>query len=37
MLVGGDEVGDDVITLGMCFQCLFTFVFVSALRRVVKI
>ena len=37
MLVGGDEVGDDVITLGMCFQCLFTFAFVSALRRLVKI
>ena len=33
MLIGGDDISNDVITLGMCvFQCLFTFVLVSALR-----
>ena len=32
MLIGGDDISNDVITLGMCvFQCLFTFVLVSAL------
>ena len=30
MLIGGDDVSDDVITLGTCFQCLVTFAFVSA-------
>ena len=32
MLIGGDDISNDVITLGMCFQCLFTFALVSASR-----
>ena len=32
MLIGGDDINNDVITLGTCFQCLFTFALVSASR-----
>ena len=30
MLIGGDDVSNDAITLGTCFQCLFTIALVSA-------
>ena len=30
MLIGGDDISNDVITLGTCFQFLFTFALVSA-------
>ena len=32
MLIGGYDIGNDVITLSSCSQCLFTFVLVSASR-----
>ena len=32
MLIGGDDISNDVITLGTGFQCLFTFALVSASR-----
>ena len=32
MLIGGDYISNDVIALGTCFQCLFTFSLVSASR-----
>ena len=32
MLIGGDDISNDVITLARVFQCLLTFVLVSALR-----
>ena len=36
MLIGGDDISNDVITLGAClhvfFQCLFSFTLISALR-----
>ena len=32
MLIGADDNGNDVITLGTCFQCLFTFALVSVSR-----
>ena len=35
-LIGGDDISNDVITLGMCFQCLSTFVLISALRLLAK-
>ena len=41
MLIDGDDIGNDVITRGACFQvffqCLFTFALVSASRRLTKI
>ena len=37
MLIGGDDISDDVITLGTCFQCLVTFAFVSASRSLAEI
>ena len=30
MLIGGDDISNDVITLGTCFQFLFIFALVSA-------
>ena len=30
MLIGVDDISNDVITLGMCFQCLFTIALLSA-------
>ena len=30
MLIGGGDISNGVITLGACFQCLFTFALVSA-------
>ena len=30
MLIGGDDISNDAITLGTCFQCLFTIALVSA-------
>ena len=32
MLIGGDDISNDVITLARVFQCLLTFAIVSALR-----
>ena len=32
MLIGGDDISNDVLTLGTGFQCLFTFALVSASR-----
>ena len=32
MLIVGDDISKELITLGMSFQCLFTFTLVSALR-----
>ena len=32
MLIGGDDISNDVITLARVFQCLLTFALVSALR-----
>ena len=32
MLIGGDDISKDIITLGTSFQRLFTFAFVSASR-----
>ena len=32
MLIGGDDISNDVITLGTWFQCLLTFALVSASR-----
>ena len=29
MLIGGDDISNDVITLARVFQCLFTFTLVS--------
>ena len=41
MLIDGDDISNDVITRGACFQvffkCLFTFALVSASRRLTKI
>ena len=31
MLIGGDDISNDVITIGTCFSILFTFALVSAL------
>ena len=36
MLIGRNDISNDVITLGMCFQCLFTFVLISASRLLAK-
>ena len=36
MLIGGDDISSDIITLGMCLQCLFTVVLNSALRLLAK-
>ena len=36
MLIGGDGISNDIITLGMCLQCLFTVVLISALRLLAK-
>ena len=36
MLIGGDDISNDIITLGMCLQCLFTFALISALRLLAK-
>ena len=36
MLIGGDDISSDIITLGMCLQCLFTVVLISTLRLLVK-
>ena len=36
MLIGGDDISSDIITLGMCLQCLFTVVLISALRLLAK-
>ena len=32
MLIGGDDISNDVITLGTCFSMLFSFALVSASR-----
>ena len=32
MLIGGDDISNNVITLARVFQCLLTFAIVSALR-----
>ena len=37
MLIGEDDISNDVITLGTCFQCLFTFALVSASRLLAEI
>ena len=37
MLIGGDDNSNDVITLGTCFQCLFTFALVSVSRWLAEI
>ena len=37
MLIGEDDISNDVITLGTFFQCLFTFALVSSLRWLVEI
>ena len=29
MLIGGDDISNDIITLGTCLQCLFTFVLIG--------
>ena len=29
MLIGGDDISNDVMTIGTCFLCLFTFALVS--------
>ena len=36
MLIGRGDISNDVITLGMCFQCLFTYVLISTLHLLVK-
>ena len=36
MLIGRDDISNDVITLGTCFQCLCMFTPVSALSRLTK-
>ena len=36
MLIDGDDISSDIITLGMCLQCLFTVVLISALRLLAK-
>ena len=36
MLIGGDDISNDIITLGT-FQCLFTSALISALRLLVEI
>ena len=35
-MIGGDDISNDVSTLGTCFQCLYT-TFVSALRWLAEI
>ena len=37
MLIGKDDISNDVITMAHVFQRLFTFALVSALRRLVEI
>ena len=37
MLIGGDDISNDVITFGTCFQCLFTFALISASRWLAEI
>ena len=32
MLIDGDDISSDIITLGMCLQCLFTLMLISASR-----
>ena len=36
MLIGGDDISNDIITLGMCLQYLFTVLLISALRLLAK-
>ena len=36
MLIGGDDISSDIITHGMCLQCLFTVVLISTLRLLAK-
>ena len=36
MLIGGDDISNDVITLGVCLQCLFTVALISALHLLAK-
>ena len=36
MLIGGDDISSDIITQGMCLQCLFTVVLISTLRLLAK-
>ena len=37
MLIGGDDISNDVITLGTCFSMFFTFALVSASHRLAEI
>ena len=37
MLIGGDDISNYVITLGTCFQYLFTFALVSTSRLLAEI
>ena len=37
MLIGGDDISNDVFPLGTGFQCLFTFALVSASRWLAEI
>ena len=37
MLIGGDDISNNVITLALFFQCLFTFTLVSTLLSLAEI
>ena len=37
MLIGGDDISNDVITLGTCFSMFFTFALDSASHRLAEI